>query len=160
MKSQISNLKSQILNVKELSLHILDLLQNSVKANATHVQIAVTEDLRQNVFSIVVADNGHGMDRALLANVTNPFITTRTTRRVGLGLSLFKAAAERCNGSLSIQSERQQGTTVTVRFDHNHIDRAPLGDMVATVMTFLIGNPAIDLSYRHRGNDNEFDFDT
>jgi anti-sigma regulatory factor (Ser/Thr protein kinase) len=146
--------------VKELSLHILDLLQNSVKANATHVQVAITEDLQQNMFSIVIADNGQGINNDLLATVTNPFTTTRTTRRVGLGLSLLKAAAERCNGSLTVQSEAQKGTTVTTIFEHNHIDRAPLGDIVATLMTFLIGNPQVDLRYHHRVDGNDFEFET
>ena len=152
--------QSAILDMKELSLHILDILQNSVKANASRIRLTITEDLPRNVFAITIVDNGGGMNKELLARVTNPFATTRTTRRVGLGLALFQAAAEQCNGSLTIQSEEGKGTTVTAVFEHNHIDRMPLGDIVGTIITFLIGSPAIDFGYRYWVNGKCFEFET
>jgi hypothetical protein len=136
--------------VRELSLHILDVVQNSLEAGATHIQLLVDEDVRADRLTIEVRDNGRGMDQELLRRVLDPFVTTRTTRRVGLGLPLLAAAARRCNGQLEIQSEPGKGTTVTVVFQHSHIDRAPLGDMVSTIISILLANPLVDFEYTHR----------
>lgn len=146
--------------MKELSLHILDVVQNSTRAQATEVVIEITEDFRQNLLQIVIKDNGCGIKKELLPTITNPFSTSRTTRRVGLGLSLLKAAAEQCNGEMTIESEEGKGTTTSVTFDHDHIDRVPLGDIVATLIGIIIGNPDIDFCYRHRVNDNTFEIHT
>lgn len=146
--------------MQELSLHILDLVQNSTNADASRITIDILEDVRKNLLQIIIADNGHGIKKERLPTITSPFSTTRTTRRVGLGLSLLKAAAEQCNGTLRIQSEEQQGTTVTITFEHQHIDRVPLGDIAATLITLIVGNPAIDFSYQHQVNDARFEFST
>lgn len=146
--------------MKELSLHILDIVQNSTRAQATEVVIEITEDFSQNLMKIVIKDNGSGIKKELLSTVTNPFSTSRTTRRVGLGLSLLKAAAEQCRGGMTIESEEGRGTTVTVIFEHSHIDRAPLGDIVSTLIGIMIGNPDIDVCYRHCVNARTFEIHT
>lgn len=144
----------------ELSLHILDIAQNSIKAKASLVEIEVKEDIAANLLTVIIKDNGCGMDEAFLKDVTNPFRTSRTTRKVGLGLSLFKSAAELTGGNLSIQSKVGEGTVVTVNFVHNSIDRQPLGDMASTMTTIIGGAPDIDYIYRHSYNGNSFDLDT
>jgi Histidine kinase-, DNA gyrase B-, and HSP90-like ATPase len=145
--------------MRELSLHILDVLQNSLEAGATLVELAIEEDLAADRLVIRVRDNGHGMDDATLAQVVDPFYTSRTTRHVGLGIPLFQAAAERCNGTLSITSQVGLGTTLSAVFQHSHIDRAPLGDMAGTLLSFILG-AVCDLSYRHRVNGRQFTLST
>mgnify|MGYP005838329661 CR=1 FL=1 len=146
--------------MRELSLHILDLVQNSLEAGATRVRLEIGEDLRADRLVIRVADNGRGMDEELRRRVLDAFTTTRTTRRVGLGLPLLAAAAEHCNGGVTVESAPGKGTVVTATFQHSHIDRAPLGNMVATLMTILTANPAVRLEYAHRVDEREFRFDT
>jgi hypothetical protein len=145
--------------MRELSLHILDVLQNSLEAGATLVELVIEEDLTGDRLVIVVRDNGRGMDQATLARVVDPFYTTRKTRQVGLGIPLFQAAAERSNGSLGITSLVGKGTEVRAVFQHSHIDRAPLGDMTGTLLTFILGG-VCDLAYVHRVNDRQFTFST
>lgn len=146
--------------MKELSLHILDIVQNSTKAGATEISIEVAEALHDNILRMTVRDNGCGMSEEVLATIADPFSTSRTTRKVGLGLSLLQAAAERCNGAMRIASEVGKGTVVTATFEHNHLDRAPLGDMVSTLVTLIGGTPDIDFSYRHQVNEQVFEFST
>jgi hypothetical protein len=145
--------------MRELSLHILDVLQNSLEAGATLVELVIEEDLTGDELVIVVRDNGRGMDQKTLARVVDPFYTTRKTRQVGLGIPLFQAAAERSNGSLGITSLVGEGTEVKAVFQHSHIDRAPLGDMTGTLLTFILGG-VCDLAYLHRVNDRQFTFST
>ncbi len=135
--------------MRDLSLHILDVLQNSLEAGATQVELVIEEDLITDRLTITVRDNGRGMDEVTLARVADPFFTTRKTRHVGLGIPLFKAAAERCNGDLVITSQVGVGTTLAATFQHSHIDRAPLGDLVGTLMSFILGGTC-DLHYVHR----------
>ena len=146
--------------MKELSLHILDIAENSVKAAASLIEIAVSEDTESNLLTIYIKDNGCGMSEEFLKNVKDPFHTTRTTRRVGMGISLFEAAAVQCGGGLDISSKEGTGTNVTVRFLLNHIDRAPLGDMAGTMQTLIGGSPDIDFIYRHTKDGREFILDT
>ena len=146
--------------MNELSLHILDICQNSIKANATLIEIIVEEDTISNLFSIVIHDNGHGMSKTTLTQVADPFYTTRTTRKVGLGLSLFQLAAEQCNGSLVIESEEGHGTHVVATFEHDHIDRAPLGRIEDTLTILILNEAGIDILYQHSYNNNRYVFDT
>ena len=146
--------------MKELSLHILDIAENSVKAKASLIEISVYEDSEKNLLTIDIKDNGCGMSEEFLKTVKDPFSTTRTTRRVGMGLSLFEAAAVQCGGSLKISSEQGVGTSVTVTFLQNHIDRAPLGDMAGTMQTLIGGAPEIDFIYRHEKDGKNFVLDT
>jgi len=146
--------------MEELALHILDLAQNSIAAGATEIVITVVEANTANSLRITMADNGRGMDREVLEAVADPFFTTRTTRRVGLGIPLLKAAAELCEGSLTVESVLGQGTTVEVYFKHDHVDRAPLGDMAATIAAIIAVNPSIEVLYRHEVDGREFTFDS
>lgn len=144
----------------ELSLHILDIAQNSIKAKATLIEITVDENVSANTLTIVIKDNGCGMDKEFLRDVVNPFRTTRTTRKVGLGLSLFKSACELTGGKFEIESEPGCGTTVTAVFVYDSIDRQPLGDMASTMSTIIGGNDKIDYVYKHVFNGNFFEFST
>jgi len=146
--------------VRELSLHILDVVENSLAAEATHITIEIDENLAEDRLTIIVTDDGKGMDRETAARAVDPFFSTRTTRHVGLGLPLFKAAADHCDGQLSVESAPDKGTKVTVQFQHSHIDRAPLGDMVTTLMSILLSDRLVNLSYIHRRGDRSFEFDT
>jgi anti-sigma regulatory factor (Ser/Thr protein kinase) len=146
--------------VRELSLHILDALENSVEAGATRIELRIEEDLRKDILRIVIRDNGRGMSEEFARQVLNPFVTTRKTRHVGLGLPLFAVAAERCNGDLRIESKVGVGTTVTVAFQHSHIDRAPLGDIPGTLMAIILSDRAVDVFYKHRVDRRTFDLDT
>ena len=134
--------------MKELSLHLLDVAKNSVAAGATWVDISLDED-KDGRLTIVISDNGRGMSPEFLAQVTDPFTTTRTTRKVGLGLPLYRMAAEQTGGSLDIQSPLGQGTTVTAVFDRKHLDCPPLGDLAGTVALLIQGSPELDFRYRH-----------
>ncbi len=146
--------------VLELSLHILDVLENAIEAGATRVKLRIEEDLEADRLTIEIIDNGKGMDEETLARVLDPFFTTRQTRHVGLGLPLFAAAAERCNGGLHIESQVGQGTRVVATFQHSHIDRAPLGDVKGTLLAFLMTERPVDLHYVHRVDGRTFEFDT
>ncbi len=146
--------------MKELSLHILDIVQNSVKAKATEIKIDINESREENLLEISIADNGCGMSEELLARVKDPFATTRTTRKVGMGISLFEAAAQQCGGHLEIDSELGMGTTLYVCFELDNIDRAPVGDMAETMVTILMSAPEINYVYTHRRSGGEFVFDT
>lgn len=146
--------------VKELSLHILDLVQNSIKAEATEVRIEIIEDLTADQMKILIVDDGQGISEEFLEEVLDPFTTTRSTRKVGLGLPLFQAAAERCGGELNIFSEEKTGTTVKATFQHSHIDRAPLGNIEETIATIIQGTPDLELYYRHVIDNEEFLFST
>ena len=146
--------------LRELALHIVDLVENSIAAGATLVTIEVIEDARADRLTIRVADNGRGIDPELVTRVADPFVTTRTTRRVGLGLPFLKQAAELCNGSLTIDSAQGVGTTVTATFQNSHIDRMPMGDLPGTILTLVVGNPQVDFVYRHIVDTKSFEFDT
>ncbi len=135
--------------MRELSLHILDALQNSLEAGATRIELVIEEDLPADRLTITIRDNGQGMTEEQLAHVTDPFFTTRKTRKVGLGVPLFKAAAERCNGELNLVSQVGVGTTLTATFQHSHFDRAPLGDMTGTLMAVILGGMG-EVRYVHR----------
>ena len=145
--------------MRELSLHVLDALENSLEAGATVIELTIREDTGADRLSITLGDNGRGMSAAQLDRVFDPFFTTRGTRHVGLGIPLFKAAAERCNGSLTIASRPGVGTTLWAEFQHSHIDRAPLGDLGGTLLAVILAG-SCDLHYVHRVNGETFEFDT
>lgn len=146
--------------MNELSLHILDICQNSIKANASLVEILIHENIPDNQYEIVIRDNGVGMNEKTLSQVSDPFFTSRTTRKVGLGVSLFKMAAELSNGSFSIESVEHVGTVVTASFEHNHINRAPLGAIEETISILCLNEQEIDIYYQHSYNGVEYVFDT
>lgn len=144
----------------ELSLHVLDIVNNSIKAKATLIEIEINEQIAKNTLSISIKDNGCGMDEDFLRTVKDPFKTTRTTRKVGMGLSMFEAAAEATGGKLELSSKKNVGTTVVATFTHNHIDRQPIGNMAETMLTLVCGNEDIDFIYRHIKDDKEFLLET
>lgn len=146
--------------MEDLSLHLLDVAQNAVEAGATRVEISVEEHLDRDLLVIEVRDNGRGMDKDTVARVTDPFYTTRTTRRVGLGLSLLSATAKASGGTLAIDSVWGQGTRVRATFVRSHIDRPPIGDLETTVVVFAAGSPELDLVFRHALGDRSFELDT
>jgi hypothetical protein len=130
--------------LRELSLHLLDIAENSVAAQASAIQIQVCENLSSDRLQLGVQDNGRGMDRETIARVVDPFVTSRTTRKVGLGIPLLKAAAEMCDGWLEIQSTPGEGTNLIVEFQRSHIDRMPLGDLPGTFLSLLVAHPEIN----------------
>ena len=150
--------------MKELSLNILDITENSVKAKATLVEILLTEN--EDTLTITIKDNGTGMTEEVLRSVTNPFYTTRTTRKVGMGIPLFKFAAEQTGGRLDIESRHcdsfpeGHGTTVSATFCKTHIDFTPLGDIVSTVTTLIQGHPDVDFCFEHSFGKNTVSLDT
>jgi hypothetical protein len=146
--------------LRELALHILDIAENGITAGADCIQIKVEEARNEDLLTIKIEDNGRGMPAEKLKNPTDPFITSRTTRRVGLGLSLLAAAAQRCDGKLAIETEPGRGTAVLATFRYNHIDRAPVGDMASTITTLIMGNPQIDFVYSHIIDGATFTLDT
>jgi hypothetical protein len=146
--------------MNEISLHILDIVENSTAAGASLINISILEDEALDNYEVVISDNGKGIATEMLDKVTDAFVTSRTTRKVGLGLPLFKQNAEQTGGSFKIESEVGKGTKTTAFFKLNNIDRPPLGDM-AGVMTILVGsNPKIDFVYKHKVNERDYVFDT
>ena len=146
--------------MKELSLHILDIARNSIRAEATKISILVDENLEDNKLIISIEDNGKGMDEETLRKIEDPFYTSRDVRRVGLGIPLLKAAAERCNGSIKIQSQEGIGTKLYCVMDYDHIDRSPLGKIQDTIMILLNDSDKYELVYTHIYNGGRFDFNT
>jgi len=146
--------------MRELSLHILDVLENGVEAGASRVAATIEEDSEADTMRIEIADNGRGIPKEMIDKVTDPFYTTRKTRHVGLGLPLFAAAARRCEGDLVIQSELGKGTRVIATFRASHIDRAPLGDIPSALLAILLSGRPVDIEYSHRVDKEEFRFDS
>lgn len=146
--------------MRELSEHVLDIVYNSLEAGARSVRVEVAEDSRADCITIRVVDDGRGMDPEQVRRVTDPFYTTRTTRRVGLGIPLLAAAARACEGDLEVASRRGEGTTVTARIRASHVDRQPLGNMAATLVTLMAGAPEVELEYRHEVDGRVFTFST
>ena len=146
--------------MRELSLNVLDIAQNSVSANASLVEIELIEDTEKNELLIGIYDNGKGMTPEQVENVRDPFFTTRTTRKVGMGIPLFKFAAEMTGGKLEIESEVGVGTKVRAYFKTDHLDFTPIGDMTSTIITLVTMNLHMDFIYRRKLDSNEFTVDT
>ncbi len=145
--------------MRELALHLLDIAENSVAAGARNIEIVALADTHKDRLYLSVADDGFGMTAEMAAKVTDPFVTSRTTRKVGLGIPLLKAAAEACDGWLIIQSAPGKGTQIKVEFCNSHIDRMPLGDLPSTWLALLVSYPAIHWMFKY-GIDNDcYDFD-
>jgi anti-sigma regulatory factor (Ser/Thr protein kinase) len=146
--------------MEDLSLHVLDIAENSIAAGARHVEIRVIESQQEDRLSIEIIDDGRGMSEDMLQKATDPFFTTRTTRRVGLGLSLFEQAAKRAGGEFKIASSPGAGTKVTGVFQYSHVDRQPLGNMNETLLALVVGNPQIEFTYLHQSDDSQVAFTT
>ena len=150
--------------MKELSLNVLDITKNSVKARATLIDISLVEE--GNKLTLTITDNGCGMKPEVVETVMNPFYTTRTTRKVGMGVPLLMLAAEQTGGSVTIQSRheeehpRDHGTVVTAVFYTDHIDFTPIGDLVSTMETLIMGSPDIDFTFLHDSSGGRVELDT
>jgi len=146
--------------MKELSLHILDIVQNSLGAKASLIEIDIEEDIKNDLLIIKIRDNGSGMDPDTIKKVMDPFFTTRTTRKVGLGIPLFAQAAQSCGGGLKIYSKKGKGTEIVASFTLSHIDRAPIGSMADTMVSLIAVWPNVDFVYKHSVGDRGFTLDT
>ncbi len=146
--------------MQELSMNVLDIAENSIRANASLVEISIEQDEALNRETLLIRDNGKGMDAEMAARVTDPFCTTRTTRKVGLGLPFLKMAAEMTGGGLTIESQLGKGTTITATFGLDSIDLMPLGDMGSTISALVQTNPDIEFEYTFIRNGEKFVFTT
>ncbi len=136
--------------MKDLSLHILDIVENSIRAQATRVEISVVEDEQRDVLELVIKDNGKGMEQEMTSRVAQPFFTTKPGRRIGMGLALLAQATKEANGELEISSMPGGGTRIKATFRYSHPDRKPLGDIRVTLETLIAGNPNVDFIYEYR----------
>lgn len=146
--------------MNEISLHILDIVQNSIAAGASHITVEVVEDEAGDRLTITVADDGKGMDTETAERVLSPFATSRTTRRVGLGIPLFREGCLACDGDFSIESVPGRGTTVRACYRMSHIDRPPLGNLSETVFLLIASNPELDFTFRHGEGDRSYELST
>lgn len=146
--------------MEDLSLHILDIAENSISAEATRLNISIEENRDKDLLSLEISDNGKGMDQDTVKKAMDPFYTTRMTRRFGFGLSLLSEAAKQANGQFSIKSSPRKGTTIKATFQASHIDTKPLGDVAQTLVTLIIGNPDIDIRYDHKINSSVYSLNT
>ncbi|MDH7511451.1 MAG: ATP-binding protein [Clostridiales bacterium] len=146
--------------MEDLSLHILDIAENSIEAQATTIEIRLEENRRQDLLTLEIIDNGRGMDKKMVKQAADPFVTTKKTRRVGLGLPLLAEAARAANGRLDLESKPGKGTRVRATFQLSHIDLKPIGDIAQTLITLIVGYPAVDIVYVHKVNDSECRLDT
>lgn len=146
--------------MEDLSLHVLDIVENSIRAGAKKIEIRIHEDLKADCLEIEIRDDGAGMDVSTMEKALDPFFTTKSVRKVGLGLSLFREAARAAGGDMVIQSEPGRGTNVKATFRYSHIDRKPLGDMSKTLATLVIANPEVRFRCLHEKNDEEQQFDS
>ena len=151
--------------MKEIALHLLDLAENSINAKAKTVHIDVREDFRTNQLIAVVEDDGVGMTDEMTKQIMDPFFTSRTERKVGLGIPLLKESAEATHGGMKITSTLGEGTKIEATFQHSHIDRMPLGDLPSTFLTLTLAHPEVHWVFRYtfnppyKGSSRVFEFD-
>lgn len=146
--------------MRELALHVLDLVQNSIRAAASLIEIGLLEDPVADRLVLRIVDNGKGIPEEKLSQVTSPFFTSRTTREVGLGLSLLEQAVKLTQGELQLKSKEEQGTELAASFTLSHLDRPPLGDLTGTLMALIVPNPELDFVYEHCCGERCFKLDT
>lgn len=145
--------------MEDLSLHILDIVENGVRASATEVHVEIIDNEEREEFTLVIQDNGAGMNDELAQRASDPFFTTKDGKKTGLGLSLLSQSAEETGGSMTVESKEGEGTRVTAVFKKNHIDMRPLGNIPETMTTLIAGNPDVRfiLDYVEGGNRSRFD---
>lgn len=146
--------------MEDLSLHILDIVENSIRAYAKKIEIKIIEEKKKDLLTIEIIDDGKGMDEKTLKNVLDPFFTTKNTRKVGLGLSLLAQSAEESGGSIEIESKPGQGTKVKATFGYSHIDRKPLGDVHESLKVLITANPDINFIYEYQKDGAGYRLDT
>ena len=143
--------------MKELALHVLDIAENSVRGEGKHIEIAIGEDLKTNRFTMDINDDGKGIPEDMLKTIRNPFTTTRTHRKVGMGIPFLNDTCMMCGGFLTIDSEVGVGTKVHAEMEHENIDRPPLGDIASTLINLFSSYPEISFSYRHSYRAKDWD---
>ena len=146
--------------MRDLSMHILDIAGNSVRAGASLIEVTLTEYPDNDILVLTVKDNGCGMDKQIVAKAIDPFFTSRTTRKVGLGIPLLLQNAKQTGGDVIIESEPGKGTLLTAVFTRSHIDRPPMGDLAGTISLMVSGNPTVDFCFVHRIKEHEYVFDS
>lgn len=146
--------------MRDISLHVLDIVNNSLEAGADLIEVIIDEGIDNDELRVRINDNGRGMDEEFVKKAVTPFFTSRKTRKVGLGLPLLKAACERCGGKFDIQSKPGKGTKIDASFGYHNIDRPPMGNMADTILSLVILNPAVDFIYQHSFNGKMFGMDT
>jgi hypothetical protein len=146
--------------MQDISLHLLDVAENSIAAGATVVKIRITEDIQNDILSVVIEDNGKGIPKELVEKVLDPFHTSRTTRNVGLGLPLLAQSAREADGYMTINSVEKSGTVISAHFRYSHIDRKPIGNIVDTLVVLIAGNPGIDFIFDYIKGDKSYSLDT
>ncbi len=146
--------------MEDLSLHILDVVENGTAAGATLIEIGLREDRRADWLELRIKDNGRGMEPQMLAGVRDPFVTTRTTRRVGMGIPLLDQATREAEGTFEIHSQPGHGTEVIAGFRLGHIDRKPLGDIAETLISLILGHPDVDFVFSAAWDDRTIEIDT
>ncbi len=146
--------------MKEIGLHIMDIVQNSVRAGAGEISVTLSESVAGDTLTLTVADDGRGMDEETCRRATDPWFTSRTTRRVGLGLPLLQMNAGLAGGEVKVDSAPGRGTTVTATFGYSHVDRPPLGDVSGTIALLLLSNPGINIIYNHICEGNAWSIST
>ena len=144
----------------EISLNILDVAQNSIRANADLIQITIHKDIQKEILTISIEDNGCGMDSTQLEQVIDPFYTTRTTRKIGLGVPFFRSAALQTGGTFTIESTPNVGTKIIATFIQSNIDCMPLGDIASTILILITMNEQIDFIYTYSTQNKAFSLDT
>lgn len=146
--------------MRELSMHILDIAMNSVRAKASVLKIVVNEQVNENLFQFMIEDNGPGIPDEIFNSIKDPFTTSRTMRKVGLGIPLLNDTCEGCNGSLELHTSLGVGTQVDAQMAYDHIDRPPLGDIVSTIVGLVTSNENMNIKYKHSYNNQTFEFET
>jgi len=146
--------------MEDISLHILDVAENSIKAKAKNIKIKFYENTKNDKTTLEISDDGEGMDKKTLNRSLDPFFTTKNTRTVGLGLSLLSESAKAANGTFSIESEPGKGTHLKAVFQTSHIDKKPIGNMASTLISIISGYPDINLIYIHKFNGKQYKLDT
>jgi len=146
--------------MKELAMHVYDLMENSTAAGSTLVSLTIRDSLKDNIFHFTIQDNGRGMTPEFLARVTDPYTTSRTTRKVGLGLPLIKMNTENCGGGMNITSQVGVGTRLEFWFQHNHWDRPPMGDLPGTLVLLLSAHQDIHFVITYTTDVDTFQLDT
>ena len=146
--------------MEDLSLHILDIVENSIRALAKKVKIRIDESVEKDWVAVEIEDNGQGMDKETVKKAVDPFFTTKTTHRVGLGLPLLEQAAEETGGKLQITSEVGKRTRIRATFRYSHPDRKPLGNIGETLLSLAVGHPEVDFVYEHKRGKTVYRWDT
>lgn len=146
--------------MQDISLHLLDIAENSIRAEASFISITINESIYDDLLSLIIEDNGEGMEPSFVAKATDPFVTTRTTRKIGLGLVLLKQNCLQAGGLLKINSKKGKGTKITATMAYTNINRLVLGDIVSSLCLLIQSFPNIHLVYTHKYNDKQFIFDT